>query len=142
MRGRAPQVHPLRHLQVRHHGRILGKPGLAPGTSQEDRRTRAAPQFTAQQGQQAAVRIGRRTPLAVEHQQAGAGPQRAQGRGIAAQGITAIQAGVGECEAFQPGRRPHGHGAAAQTVKLLPQPQVVLALGLRITNCAPPRPSL
>ena len=67
MRGRAPQVHPLRHLQVRHHGRILGKPGLAPGTSQEDRRTRAAPQFTAQQGQQAAVRIGRRTPLAVEH---------------------------------------------------------------------------
>ncbi len=25
----------------------------------------------------------------------------------------------------------------AQTVKLLPQPQVVLAFGLRITNCAP-----
>ena len=104
--------------------------------------TRAAPQLTAQQGQQAAVRIGRRTPLAVEHQQARAGPQRAQGGGIATQRIAAIQAGVGECEAFQPGRRPHGHGAAAQTVKLLPQPQVVLALGLRITNCAPPRPSL
>jgi hypothetical protein len=27
-------------------------------------------------------------------------------------------------------------------VKLLPQPQVVLALGLRITNCAPLSPSL
>ena len=132
----------MRHLQVWHHGRILGEPGLAIGTSQEDRRTRAAPQLTAQQGQQAAVRIGRRTPLAVEHQQARAGPQRAQGGGIATQRIAAIQAGVGECEALEPGRRPHGHGAAAQTVKLLPQPQVVLALGLRITNCAPASDSL
>ena len=35
------------------------------------------------------------------------------------------------------GKRSH-----AYTVKLLPQPQVVLALGLRITNCAPARDSL
>ena len=34
------------------------------------------------------------------------------------------------------GLRPAAPGIA-QTVKLLPQPQVVLAFGLRITNCAP-----
>ena len=32
--------------------------------------------------------------------------------------------------------------AALQTLKLEPQPQVVVALGLRITNCAPSRSSL
>ncbi len=75
-------------------------------------------------------------------QQARTGPQRAQRRRITAQHIGAIQRRTSECEVLQRGRHRHDDGPPAQTVKLLPQPQVVLALGLRITNCAPPRPSL
>ena len=62
----------------------------------------------------------------------------AQGRGIGAQRIGAIKrAGARESESIQALREWHRVAHTAQTLKLLPQPQVVFAFGLRITNCAP-----
>ena len=55
-------------------------------------------------------------------------PQRGQRFGIPAQFVGAVERAVDERE----GRRRGPH-----IVNEEPQPQVVLAFGLRITNCAP-----
>ena len=65
--------------------------------------------------------------LLVQHQHARVLPTPVEHGRIAAFGLGAVDAGVAE------GEQVH------QAEKLLPQPQVVLAFGLRMTNCAPCR---
>ena len=78
------------------------------------------------------VLVAEATHLAfdVDDQHARRRPERVQCRGVLAQVFGAIEPGMLE------GVTPRG---AAHTEKLLPQPQVLLAFGLRITNCAPCR---
>ena len=66
--------------------------------------------------------------LAIEAEHAGLGPERVEGLGGRAEVGGAVEAAVDE-----------GEPDEAHTEKLLPQPQVVLAFGLRMTNCAPCR---
>jgi hypothetical protein len=61
---------------------------------------------------------------------------RGQRIGVQAQRLGAVEAGVLKRES---GRCLRLHRPPVQTEKLLPQPQVVFALGLRMTNCAPCR---
>ena len=76
--------------------------------------------------------VGECAAVVFEQHHARLRPQRGERVGIVAEMVGAIERAVDEGE----GRR------GVQTVKLLPQPQVVFALGLRMTNCAPCRLSL
>ena len=77
---------------------------------------------------QAALGIGQRAPVRIQHDHPGGVPECVQCSGIVTQVVCAIQRTIDEGE----GRRRLRH-----IVNELPQPQVVLALGLRMTNCAP-----
>ena len=82
---------------------------------------------------QAAPGIGQRAPVRVQHDRPGIVPECVQCSGIVTQVVCAIQRTIDEGE----GRRRLRH-----IVNELPQPQVVLALGLRMTNWAPVSDSL
>ena len=77
---------------------------------------------------QAAPGIGQRAPVRVQNDRPGIVPECVQCSGIVTQVVCAIQRTIDESE----WRRPPRH-----IVNELPQPQVVLALGLRMTNWAP-----
>ena len=64
----------------------------------------------------------------IEHQHARGGPKPVERGLVDAKMIGAVEAAMPECV------KPLGHAE-----KLLPQPQVVFAFGLRITNCEPCR---
>ena len=98
---------------------------------------RPAGQRRAIQRQRLRIRIGHRKAGFVQSDQAGPRPRGRQRSRVIAQMVGAVQRAIDERE-----RRCGPHPPAAHTVKLLPQPQVVLALGLRITNCAPASDSL
>ena len=74
-----------------------------------------------------------RATIAVQHDHPRLGPHRLERIGICAQVIRAVKRAIDECK---------WAGVVAHTVNEEPQPQVVLALGLRITNCAPLKDSL
>ena len=131
MRGRAAQVDAAGRFEA--HGlRRLREPRLPFAQPEEDRGARAAPERPAFRCEQRIVGIGERATVVFEHDDACLGPEGGEGVGVVAQVVGAIQRAVDERE-----RRRVRH-----TVKLLPQPHVVFALGLRMTNCAPCRLSL
>jgi hypothetical protein len=67
-----------------------------------------------------------------------AGPDRRPLKRAEAERVTPF----GLCFSATLPARKRGKKLRCQVEKLEPQPQVVVALGLRITNCAPSRPSL
>jgi hypothetical protein len=77
-----------------------------------------------------------RVAFAVDQQQPGPRPVPAQGIAVVAEVFGAVEAGMLERVLLR--RRGHAR-RCGQTEKLLPQPQVDFAFGLRITNCAPCR---
>ena len=93
------------------------------------------------------MRLCQRAPIVFQQDDARVRPQTGQCIGIVTQCIGTIQrfAGEGVTGEGRGGRLKTCHGtrqAGGHMLKLLPQPQVVLALGLRMTNCAPCRLSL
>src|SRR3984893_9912948 len=73
----------------------------------------------------------------------GRGAGRALGLVSGGRAVTAAGAGLGAgCRGVGRGKRqPRAWGQVQAAAKDEPQPQVVVACGLRITNCAPSRPS-
>ena len=145
-RRRAAQVDPAGRIH-RMVPRIGGEPGLAVLQAEEQAGSRTAAQRRARHRGQHARLVRQCTPVLVEQQHACGRPQPRQRLGIVTQRIGAIQRIACEGEAGQRNgesdRTCHGtRQAGVHMLKLLPQPQVVLALGLRITNCAPCRLSL
>ncbi|MBN8263120.1 MAG: hypothetical protein J0M21_00525 [Xanthomonadales bacterium] len=142
----ARQVDPARRVERERRGL-----GIAPGMAawvqpEEGRDAGTAADIGAGRVQRLQVVVGQRLAVGIQHHQPGAGPQRGQRIRVVAQMVGAVERAIDEGE-----RRGGAHAAPrvighamppsragiAQTVKLLPQPQVVLAFGLRITNCAP-----
>lgn len=113
-----------------------GEPSGVAGQAQETRGRRPglaeARAGGELRGLGAAVEAG--VAFGVDHQHAGRGPAGVEFVGAVAHQLGAVQARVAEGVAGR--HRRHG---GDQAEKLLPQPQVVLAFGLRITNCAPCR---
>ena len=79
-----------------------------------------------------------------EQDNARARPERREGVGLVTQGVGAVECAIDERERRGHFRHACGRHASGrgQVVKDEPQPQVVFAFGLRITNCAPCRLSL
>jgi len=84
------------------------------------------------------IGVGQRAAVVLEQDDAGGGPECRKRVAVVAQGIGAIEGAFDEGKRDARGLRAR----AAHTVNEEPQPQVVLAFGLRITNCAPCRLSL
>jgi len=112
-------------------GGIGCKPRTAVAQTQKNVLVGASRQFSAGKLAQCAVGIQQRAPAGIQRDDAGLRPRLRQCGGVIPQVVGTIQCTIDK------GKRSH-----AYTVKLLPQPQVVLALGLRITNCAPAKDSL
>ena len=93
----------------------------------------AAAEFGAGDDAQRPVVVGEGAAIGIQHDHAGLRPCRVQCVGVVAQVVGAIQRAVDEGE---------GRVAPAHIVNDEPQPQVVFAFGLRITNCAPLSDSL
>ena len=80
-----------------------------------------------------------RAAVGVEQQHPRLRPQSVEGVGVVAQRVGAVERGVAGAAGFD--ERERGR-RRAHTANEEPQPQVVFAFGLRITNCAPCRLSL
>ena len=109
------------------------KPGPALAQAQEGVALRSRRQRRTGHCGQLTACIQWRASLAVQHQDPRIGPRQRQCRRVVAQVVGAVERAVDERM-----RR----GGRAHIVNDEPQPQVVLAFGLRITNWAPPSDSL
>ena len=132
MRGGAAQVDALRRID-RKRGGVGGEPRSAIAQAKEGGRARPAAEFRALHDMQRLVVVREGAAIAIQHDHAGPQPQRVQCIGIVTQVVGAIQ------RAIDKGK---GRVAPAHIVNDEPQPQVVFAFGLRITNCAPLSDSL
>ena len=128
----AAQVHALWRVQGQ--GVRLGEEhGLPIAQPQEARHAWPAAEVGTTRQQHCVVLIRKRTAVRIQHHDVRARPQDGQRIGVGAEVVGAVKRAIDEGERA---------AALAHTVKDDPQPQVVLAFGLRITNCAPCRLSL
>ena len=126
MRCRTPQIHPQRRSVTG--GAIHQKPCLPLAHAQESTPFRRVPELSARPSREPARHFHQRGAIRIEHDNPRRRPKRRQCRRVITQRIGAIQCALDERERAAP---------SVHTVNDEPQPQVVLAFGLRMTNCAP-----